>query len=143
LYISIPYFSPEEAALIKATVVTPPTLNKIPEFETFQLEDGTSGETKEPTKEKAIPKTVSIEEAIKSCLQNFFEKRRASGDTRPCGPHDMGPIYKAVFGITTEELSDEKFLGRLKRAGLGQPKANVVKEGSSSSKHKKKDAKKG
>jgi hypothetical protein len=56
-----------------------------------------------------------VEKAIKSCLQNFFEKRRASGDARPCGPHDMDPIYRAVFGITNEELTDEKFLGCFKR----------------------------
>ena len=66
--------------------------------------------------------TVTIEAAIQSSLQNFFEKRRASGDARPCGPHDMGPIYKAVFGISTEELRDEKFLGRLRRCGLGEKK---------------------
>jgi hypothetical protein len=30
----------------------------------------------------------------------------------------MGPIYLAVFGISKAELKDEKFLSRLRRAGL-------------------------
>jgi hypothetical protein len=56
-------------------------------------------------------------------------------------PHDMGPIYRAVFGITKDELTDEKFLGRLRRAGLGQPKEKAVnKEGNSM---QKKGGKKG
>lgn len=74
---------------------------------------------KSPKKEVA-QKILTIEEAITSCLKNFFAKRRASGDARPCGPHDMGPVYKTVFGITTAELKDEKFLSRLRRTGLGQ-----------------------
>jgi hypothetical protein len=72
---------------------------------------------------------MTIEEAIKSCLENFFENLKASGDARPCGPHDMGPIYRAVFGITKEELRNEKFLSRLRRVGLGQPKGRTVEEG--------------
>jgi hypothetical protein len=120
LYISGPYFTPEEALLIKSTVVSLPILTDIPEFEALEFDDGIDSGTNEPPKEMAPQKTLTIQEAISSCLQNFFAKRRASGDARPCGPHDMGPIYKAVFGITTEELKDEKFLGRLRRTGLGQ-----------------------
>ena len=135
LYISAPYFTPDEAALIKATIVSPPILNDIPEFEAPELFDDTNIEIKETRNENATPETITIEQAIKSCLQGFFEKRRASGDARRCGPHDMGPVYKTVFGITKEELSDEKFLGRLRRAGLGQPKENAVnKEGNSKQK---------
>jgi hypothetical protein len=120
LYISAPYFTPEESLLIKNTVVSPPILTDIPEFEALEFDEDINSGTNEPPKEVAPEKTLTIEEATTSCLQNFFAKRRASGDARPCGPHDMGPIYKAVFGITTEELKDEKFLGRLRRTGLGQ-----------------------
>lgn len=82
---------------------------------------------------------MTIEAAIKFCLQNFFQKRRASGDARPCGPHDMGPIYQAVFGITKEDLKNDKFLSRLRRAGLGQPKENEKNANESvSGKRKKK-----
>lgn len=120
LYISAPYVTPEEALLIKNTVVSRPILTDIPEFEALEFDEDINSGTNEPPKEVAPEKTLTIEQAITSCLQNFFAKRRASGDARPCGPHDMGPIYKAVFGIRTEELNDEKFLGRLRRTGLGQ-----------------------
>ncbi|THW14707.1 hypothetical protein D6D25_07229 [Aureobasidium pullulans] len=115
LYISAPYFTPSEAALIKSTQILPPTLSELPEFEELEY-DETESETVGAVPLLSDP--ITIEEAIKGCLQNFFEKRRASGDARPCGPHDMGPIYLAAFGIAKEELKDEKFLSRLRRSGL-------------------------
>ncbi|KFZ03163.1 hypothetical protein V502_11179 [Pseudogymnoascus sp. VKM F-4520 (FW-2644)] len=142
LYISAPYFTPEEAVLIKNTVVSPPILADIPEFEAFELEGDMDAESNEPPKEVALQKTLTIEEAITSCLRNFFAKRRASGDARPCGPHDMAPIYKAVFGITRDELKNEKFLGRLRRTGLGQSSQKAVDD-KGKSKQKKKDAQHG
>ncbi|KAF5873687.1 uncharacterized protein Bfra_005151 [Botrytis fragariae] len=54
---------------------------------------------------------MTVETAIKSCFQSYFEKRKARGDARPCGP---------------QELDDEKFLGRLRRAGLSEPRTNVT-----------------
>ncbi|KAK8000325.1 C6 transcription factor [Apiospora arundinis] len=94
LYISSPYFTPEEAAMIKGA--------------TCDLED-----------EEKLPKTTtSVESAIQKVMANFFEKRKASGDARPCGPHDLAPIYETVFGIKKEEVQDEKFLSRLRRQGL-------------------------
>jgi hypothetical protein len=116
LYISTPYFTPDEAALIKQTLISPPTLQEIPEFQRVGYEqDEGIPEVEEATSPVSL---IIIEEAIKNCLVNFFEKRGASGDARPCGPHDMGPIYLAVFGISKAELKDEKFLSRLRRAGL-------------------------
>jgi hypothetical protein len=116
LYISAPYFTPDEATLIKQTRILSPTLQEIPEFQQLEYEqDGKEVVVEEDISPVSL---VTIEEAIKSCLVNFFEKRRASGDVRPCGPHDMGPIYLAVFGISKGELKDEKFLSRLRRVGL-------------------------
>jgi hypothetical protein len=88
---------------------------------------------------------ITVEDAIKGCLENFFEKRRASGDARPCGPHDMGPIYLAVFGISKAELKDEKFLSRLRRAGLPQLDAEGTgkNDGRNTKKEGKKRGKKG
>lgn len=60
LYISAPYFTPGEAAIVKAALV-----------------------------DRHLATTV--EDKITSDLATFFEKRRASGDSRPCGPHDMVP----------------------------------------------------
>lgn len=90
-------------------------MSELPEFEELE-EDEPENETVGAVPLLSDP--ITIEEAIKGCLQNFFEKRRTSGDARPCGPHDMGPIYLAVFGIAKEELKDEKFLSRLRRSGL-------------------------
>lgn len=94
LYISGPYFSPEEAASVKGALV-----------------DG--GEGREDNK-------LPIEQAITTSLENFFEKRRASGDSRPCGPHDMVPVYLECFGIGKEEIEDERFISRVRREGVGR-----------------------
>ncbi|KAK8043609.1 hypothetical protein PG993_006039 [Apiospora rasikravindrae] len=53
-----------------------------------------------------------------SIIKGATCKRKASGDARSCGPHDLAPIYEAVFGIEKEEVQDEKFLSRLRRQGL-------------------------
>lgn len=123
--------------LIKNTVVLPPILMDIPEFEALELEEDLDAKTNESPKEEPSQKTLTVEEAITSCLQNFFAKRRASGDARPCGPHDMGPIYKAVFGITTEGLRSKKFLSRLRRTGLEQSDEKKVNDEGKSKQKKK------
>lgn len=84
-YISTPYFSDDEAALVKSTV---------------------------------LPTGDTVEQAITNELENFFEKRRASGDWRPCGPHTMVPIYLSVFDIDKAEIEDEKFVSRVRRCGV-------------------------
>ena len=60
----------------------------------------------------------TIEESITERLSGFFDKRRASGDSRSCDPYDMAPIYESTFGISRSELQDERFLSRLRRSGL-------------------------
>jgi hypothetical protein len=56
----------------------------------------------------------------------------------------MGPIYQAVFGITKEDLKNEKFLSRLRRTGLGQSKEKEKNASESvSGKQKKKKGQKG
>ncbi|KAG9563298.1 hypothetical protein KCU71_g8116, partial [Aureobasidium melanogenum] len=141
LYISAPYFTAEEAALVKNTQILAPTLIEVPEFKDLDQEV-----TSEPRQtEDVTSHDVTIEQDIKDCLQNFFEKRRASGDSRPCGPHDMGPTYRAVFGISKEELKDEKFLSRLRRVGLPRLEAEAIGKSSEQKAQKegKKEGKKG
>ena len=111
LYISAPYFTPAQARIIKSAVVQehhPSELNAEEDENATDLVENLD----------MVGKPRSIEEAIKGRLVNFFEKRRASGDARPCGPHDMAPIYESVFRIEQSELKDEKFLARLRRCGL-------------------------
>ncbi|TGO30486.1 hypothetical protein BPAE_0005g00820 [Botrytis paeoniae] len=115
LYISGPYFTLEEAARIK-------------EFEELEFEGDSEHHVSPDTPALEVEglKEMTVETAIKYCFQSLFEKRKASGDARPCGPHDMGPIYRAIFMISKEELKDEKFLERLRRAGLSEPRTNVT-----------------
>lgn len=105
-YISGPYFTPDEADLVRNTVVI-----LINEDENQEGETTKGGDP--------CPSETTVEQAIHTRLANFFEKRLASGDARPCGPHDMAPIYEGLFGISKEELQDdEKVLSRLRRCGL-------------------------
>lgn len=89
-YISAPYFTEEEAVAVKSARV----------FESATDEIG-----------------MTIGEAISSRLEQFFEKRRASGDARPCGPHDMVPVFLDVFGMDKKELEEDNFVSRVRRAG--------------------------
>lgn len=66
----------------------------------------------------AVLDGVTVDEAITQRLENFFEKRKASGDARPCGPHDMVPAYLECFGIEKREIRDEGFVRRVRKHGL-------------------------
>lgn len=116
LYISSPYFTPSESNLIKATIVT-----------------GTSDSKSIPV----IPEAKTVEEAIHERLAGSFDKRRAGGDSRPCGPNDMAHIYDKVFKIEPSELRDERFLIRLRRSGLGEslPKEKETNKGTKQGKN--------
>ncbi len=95
LYLSAPYFTPEEVARIKNAVV-----------DTVPRHNG---------------KHQTVDQLIRTALAAYWDKRRAGADMRPCGPHDLSPIYESVFGISKEELQDEQFLLRLRRQGLERP----------------------
>lgn len=111
LYISSPYFTSKEAAWIKTATVN---------HNMFSIEQGGDSQGV-----PSIEGPLTVENAIHTKLAQFLEKRRAGGDARPCGPHDMAPVYEAVFGIPRQELEDEKFLGRLRRQGI--PALEVAK----------------
>ncbi|OHE95620.1 methyltransferase domain-containing protein [Colletotrichum orchidophilum] len=42
-------------------------------------------------------KGLSVDDAIKTLMKGFLDKRRASRDSRCCGSHDVAPIYEAFF----------------------------------------------
>ena len=102
LYISEPYFRDVDASKIRTALINEAD---VPDL----FSNGISPEAQ----------GITIEQALHHKLENFLDKRKASGDSRPCGPHDMVPIYGSIFGITKEDLGDERFLGRLRRSGLG------------------------
>lgn len=109
LYISEPYFLDSEAKKICTALIDVDDVIDRGE----EAVDNTS----------VLSKDVTVEEMIHHFLSDFFDKRKASGDARPCGPHDMVPIYGRVFGIQKEELKDERFLSRLRRSGIGDLKS--------------------
>ena len=152
LYLSEPYFNDDEAIRIRTAIVdsifegadktTDTNIDLIPEFKVEEtasapMPDGTSTANKDTT----------VEEVIHSRLSGFFEKRKASGDARPCGPHDMLPVYLSTFDVDKEALKDERFLSRLRRSGLGDRGSKEHKSADDYSKKrgkgKKKDNKKG
>ena len=108
LYTSKPYFSDSESTRILQAIIDDPPATSPPNT---SGDDSSMTLTQEPT----------IEQAIYEKTANFLTKRKASGDARPCGPHDLVPIYGAIFGIPKDELEDERFLFRLRRSGLGGP----------------------
>ena len=114
LYISAPYFSESDAAKVRTT--------KIQNTVEAAATEGQSAYSSQETLLSSCKK-ITVEEAIHNRLANFFDKRRASGDSRPCGPHDMVPIYLNVFGIGKHELRNERFLSRLRRSGPGDLKS--------------------
>ncbi|KAI1324073.1 hypothetical protein F5Y16DRAFT_323916 [Xylariaceae sp. FL0255] len=135
LYLGAPYFTPEESAIVKAAKVTSACLSVVSDSEPETQSVETAPEPSASQKRAVSTATssagraqisnaqetisqISVEEVIQLRWQNFFEKRRASGDARPCGPHDLAPAYLRVFGVSVEELSDEKFLSRFRRMGL-------------------------
>ncbi|OQO12711.1 hypothetical protein B0A48_02175 [Cryoendolithus antarcticus] len=61
----------------------------------------------------------TLEHAITKAMENFFEKRKASGDARPCGPHDMVPVYLECFGVEKGEIEEEKLVSRVRRSRPG------------------------
>lgn len=130
LYISGPYFSESEATIIRAA-----------------LNDRDATETCNSDDSSAQLVDVTVEESVHQGLANFLDKRKASGDARPCGPHDMVPVYCDVFGIGKANLKDERFLSRLRRSGLRDSSAGkesvAGSAGGVSSKGHKKKGKKG
>ena len=141
LYISEPYFSdPESTRILQAKIDNPtnPTTTSPPNTSSSSSSDNDS---------MPSPKTSTIEQAIYEKTANFLTKRKASGDARPCGPHDLVPIYSAIFRISKDELDDESFLARVRRSGLGERPKNreeaarngSAKECTKGQKEKKKD----
>ena len=122
LYISGPYFSDSESTRILQATIDGPI-----HFEALSPPNPSGGDDS-----TSLTKEGTIEQAIYDKMNNFLNKRKASGDARPCGPHDLVPIYGAIFGIPKDELEDERFLARLRRSGLGgtSKREDTVRNGS-------------
>ena len=151
LYISGPYFTDSEAIRIRTAIVdgvldnADEAIDAATNVTVGSGEGETTGGSMSDGTLSTFNKDVTVEEVIHTRLSNFFNKRKASGDARPCGPHDMLPIYSSVFGVVKEELEDDRFLSRLRRSGLGNCQATggqrVEARPMKSGKEKKKDKK--
>ncbi|KAF8854029.1 hypothetical protein BDZ45DRAFT_50885 [Acephala macrosclerotiorum] len=138
LHISFPYFTEEEARRIKSTLVT------VSSAPTNGEEDHGEGDAKgdarnEQRENLAEDRTMTIQQALETRNSGFLDKRKASGDFRQCGPHDLAPLFESVFGIDKRELEDEKFLGRLRRSGLSDWEGKLEGGGCGKDKKAKKD----
>ncbi|KAK4695543.1 hypothetical protein P7C71_g2229, partial [Lecanoromycetidae sp. Uapishka_2] len=116
IHISPPYFTPSEAIKILTTRLD------IPPEDTPLSSTTTPSENLDQETNTTTTTRITLENALYNRLSNFLDKRRASGDSRPCGPHDLVPVYAEVFGIGKEEMRDERFLSRVRRSGLGGSK---------------------
>lgn len=120
-YISEPYFDDDQAAAVKAALVDIDLTERNPTAaatEYAQEDMGTGGEEQGFALNPASLRGATFRSALEALLESFLDKRRASGDARPCGPHHLAPLYAWLFGIRLEEVRNEKFLGRLRRTGV-------------------------
>ncbi|KAM3497281.1 hypothetical protein MY10362_009364 [Beauveria mimosiformis] len=106
-YISLPYFSQQQAYAVEAAIV-----DTIPAVEQDQ-----GHEQEHLAVLASIPSQQGqrFDVALGAFFQNFFEKRRASGDARPCGPRSLAPVYALLFGIDMKELYSAKFQRRVRK----------------------------
>ncbi|WKT40981.1 hypothetical protein QSH57_005787 [Fusarium oxysporum f. sp. vasinfectum] len=106
-YISAPYFDEGQAAMVKAAII-----------DVDLVKHAEAADTEDIDRYLVSQQGMSFETAVRTLLGSFLDKRRASGDARPCGPHHLAPLYAKFFGIDLEELKEDKFLGGLRRAGI-------------------------
>ncbi|KAF5642619.1 uncharacterized protein FTJAE_3507 [Fusarium tjaetaba] len=108
-YISVPYFDEGQAAVVKAAII---------DVDLAKHVSAAADDIEIIDRDLISQQGKSFETAVRTLLGGFLDKRRASGDARPCGPHHLAPLYAKFFDIDLEELKEDKFLGRLRRAGI-------------------------
>ncbi len=121
-YIGPPYLNAEQSAVIKGAIVDVRLESKqFPDMGEYITsdEDGNNSKTQNDLFHLHDSEVNhSFEAMLGALLERFWDKRRASADARPCGPHHLAPLYAALFGIKLDEIQDPKFLSRVKRQKL-------------------------
>ncbi|KAK1464521.1 methyltransferase domain-containing protein [Colletotrichum cuscutae] len=107
-YISGPYFDQEQAKRVREATVDV----ELQISTSAATQDNDEGDENEDRNPRVRISGLTVEEAIETVMNGFLDERRASGDTRPCGPHDLAPMYAALFGIHLLELQSHQFLSR-------------------------------
>ncbi|KAL0767556.1 hypothetical protein CaCOL14_009795 [Colletotrichum acutatum] len=113
-YISGPYFDQEQAKQVREATVDVELSISI----SAATQDNHEGDETGESGLRIRIHGLIVEEAIETVMNGYLDKRRASGDARPCGPHDLAPVYAALFGIHMLELQSHQFLSRLRRSGV-------------------------
>ncbi|KAF4435297.1 C6 transcription factor [Fusarium acutatum] len=108
-YISAPYFDEGQAAMVKAAII---------DVDLVKHASAAADDIEDIGRDLISQQGKSFETAVGTLLGGFLDKRGASGDARPCGPHHLAPLCAKFLGIDLEELKEDKFLGRLRRAGI-------------------------
>ncbi|KAF1731259.1 hypothetical protein CRV24_009338 [Beauveria bassiana] len=108
-YISLPYFDQQQADAVKAAIVD--TISAVEQ----EQEQGQGQEHLAVLANISSQQGQRFEAALGVFFQNFFDKRRASGDARPCGPHNLAPVYALLFGIDKKELDSPQFQSRIRK----------------------------
>ncbi|KAM3536919.1 hypothetical protein ARSEF1564_010159 [Beauveria bassiana] len=115
-YISLPYFDQQQADAVEAAIVdTIPTV----EHEHRRGQEHLAVLANIPSQQGQ-----RFDLALEVFFQNFFDKRRASGDARPCGPHNLAPVYALLFGIDKKELDSPQFQSRIRKERIQSAKNN-------------------
>ena len=61
---------------------------------------------------------MTVKEPLNFFWQGSWICGKASGDAKPCGPHDMAPVYEKVLGIDRAKLEGENLWSLVRRLGL-------------------------
>lgn len=95
-YLGLPYFSDEETALLKSTIIEPEAKHY-----NYKLKKKSQNEARKTTLE------MLIEEDLKEKLERRMKKRVDSGDFRACAAHDLAPILEKAFDINPKHLAND------------------------------------
>lgn len=118
-YISSPYFTEAESTLIKTALISQETTAESSQDTTIgdDLDDGDAI----PLNNFRTDQPRTFQAVVEESLASFLEKRKASGDARPCEAHTIAPLYESIFGISRQETLEENFLRRVRKTGIGEP----------------------
>ncbi|KAF5983824.1 hypothetical protein FBULB1_3592 [Fusarium bulbicola] len=110
-YISVPYFDNGQAAMVKAAIIDVDLVK-------HAAAPAAADDIEDIDRDLISQQGEDFETAVRTLLGGFLDKRRASGDARPCGPHHLAPLYAKFFGIDLEELKEDRRLANLNLGSL-------------------------
>ncbi|KAK7441937.1 UMTA methyltransferase [Colletotrichum acutatum] len=98
-YISGPYFDQEQAKQVREATVDVELSISI----SAATQDNHEGDETGESGLRIRIHGLIVEEAIETVMNGYLDKRRASGDARPCGPHDLAPYTGTAVQMSAPE----------------------------------------